>query len=261
MTAYGPCENWVEWSDVEAVCTPPNLDPAVQELVLNAASEIMWMLSGRQFGLCSVTARPMACCSHGYGGPWTWWSYGGWYMWGSVPGRNAMPCSCARYNYVHLGRAPIASVDEVIVNGVIVDPSEYRVDEFNYLVRLTGDPWPFCTSLADDDDQSGVFQVTWTYGLDVPSAGLSAAALLACRLAHDLDANNDCALPASASSVSAEQVTIQLDKSAIAENGRTGILLVDLWLQSVAPAGPGGMADGFDPGGRREWWRTGTWVP
>lgn len=245
---------WINWQDVAQVCEPADLSPAQQGLVLRAATNLMWKLSGRQFGVFSITARPMPYCGHSYGQPFSFWTYPGW---ASPPAQHWQPCSCQAYYFVHLGRAPINSITEVRVDGQVVDPATYHVDEWNYLVRAD-QPWPVCSDLASPHDHAGVFEVAWTYGPPVPAEGKTAAALLACRLSHEVDVEDDCAIPATASSVATEGVTIRLDLNSITEKGRTGILLVDLWLQSECPDGPQAVGDGFDPGGKREWFRTRT---
>lgn len=256
MTApeFFPFAPWITWADVQKVCTPPALDVSLQAPFCQAVSELMWMLSGRQFGTATIKARPVGQCGHGVAGGYPYW-YGGVYWSGYGP---SGPCSCGAYRYVHLGQAPIVSVTKVEIDGVTLDPAAYKVDEWNYLVRVDGDPWPSCNDLAAASDAKGVFEVTWVYGVPVPQAGLTSAALLACRLAPDLNMNAACAPPGNASTVAAEGVTIQLNNSSIIEEGRTGIALVDFWLGGVNPDGFKAGSGFFDPGARAEWFRTGT---
>lgn len=244
---------WITWADVEKVCTPPTIDDSLKVPFCQAVSELMWMLSGRQFGTCTITARPVGQCR--CGGMTSQFWYGGPYWSGYGP---SGPCSCGAYRYVHLGQAPIVGVTSVKIDGVLLAPSAYRVDEWNYLVRLDDEVWPSCNDLAAENTETGTFEVTWVYGVPVPQAGLTSAALLACRLASDLNMSAACAPPANASTVAAEGVTIQLNDSSIIEEGRTGIALVDFWLVGVNPDGPKGASGFFDPAAQREWFRTGT---
>jgi hypothetical protein len=258
ITPLGPRtepDPWITWQDVDNVGNPAALGPVGQGIVLQAASDLMWQLSGRQFGLWRVTARPIPFCGHYMAWAPAWWGYPGW---AAPSAQHWRPCSCNYYPYVHLGRAPIASIQSVRVDGAVVDPSTYRVDEHNYLVHLDGTSWPMCSNLLDASDQPGVFEVSWTYGVQVPVTGKTACALLAVRLSYELAEDEACAIPVNASNVTAEGVTIRLDTSAMAENGRTGMLIPDMWLESVCPGGPKKMGGGFDPGGRKEFWRVGT---
>ncbi len=263
---YGPCRPWISWADVEAVCTvPADLTPTVQSLILDAVTQVLWIRSGRQFGICTVTARPLPCCGHRRGDTlfgsswWGGWGYGTMFDYG--PGPNLAggwaPCSCGRYNFVHLGREPIAQILSVMIDGVEISPLTYKVDEWNYLVRTDGEPWPLCQDLAADDGAPRTFVVQWEYGLDVPSGGKLSAALLACQRAKEI-AEVCAGLPAGTTSLQRENITIQItDPATLLSGGLTGIRFVDDWLTAINPGGALGGGGIVDPGAHgQEWWRT-----
>lgn len=226
----GPCADWATWAEVEATCTPPpDLPVAIQELVLATTSEILWRRTGEQFGICTITARPLVCCRH-----------------------RRPRCSCGVWNAARLGHAPIVAVHSVLVDGVAVPPSSYRVDEWEWLVRTDGEAWPICNDLSVASTEDHTFEATWSYGAEVPPGGNASARLLACRLAGDLTPG-DCGIPDGSSTISTEGVTLQLDVEDMLAGGTTGIALVELWIGSI-PKGGGRI---FDPGAAREWHRVG----
>jgi len=65
-TEYGPCNDWpVTWT-----CQIPTDQLATTGTAVAAATEILWALSGRQFGTCDVTIRP--CRRSCANAPWGW---------------------------------------------------------------------------------------------------------------------------------------------------------------------------------------------
>jgi hypothetical protein len=176
MTAYGPCASWpAQWGSCSALSTA---SPAATGQAVDAATEILHALSGRQFGACTVTLRP--CRRDCADAPWGWaeWpsaSYpqpaligGLWFnlACGSCPGA----CSCSRLSEVLLP-APIRSITQVKVDGSPLATGAYRVDDARVLVRTDGSEWPRCNDLAKPDTQAGTWSVTATYGQDVPPSG------------------------------------------------------------------------------------------
>jgi len=225
--ATGACDAWVAWCDLPCdidLSELPMDTETLQGLIVTAASDWLYEETCRQFGVCTVTARPMVCCRH----------------------KNPH-CACGRYPYLDLGTTPVAAVTTVVVDGVTLDADAYRVDEWRYLVRVDGDDWPACQHFDTDDGVT----VTWTQGVAVPAMGVLAAQALACKLAHDV-VDSCGAPPSNAEAISREGVTINL---APPKPGETvGIQLVDNW---VARHRCGGGI--FDPGNAAPGaWRTGT---
>lgn len=164
---------------------------------------------------------------------------GGWFPYVDAAGvwRNcgcAGGCTCAPRCEVWLP-GPVAAVTTVMVDGLLIDPSAYRVDNGQYLVRTDGECWPECQdfNLSDDTDDSTFF-VTYERGTPVPLTGQLAAGKLACSYAKSC--RTGCKLPGNLSSLSRQGVDVQVvDPSTILDNGLTGIHDVDLWLRAVNP--------------------------
>lgn len=251
MTAAseGPCQNWCTWADLSKFCTPPAsiTDATVKNMILAAATRTLWERSCKQFGLCSIVrARVLPLCIHGY----TWRAGQGYYPttgYGTLGFGSG--CACGGYQFlpIDLGVAPVVSVDGVWINGAVLDPSNYRVDDWRRLVRTDGNTWG-PTTLQPDPGGDNTIEVSWTYGIPVPDDGKMAAALLACKLSKE--AAGDCEPSANATQINREGVTITINPP----KGDTGIVLVEQWLGNFH-CGGGGI---FDAGSHRATARVNT---
>jgi hypothetical protein len=136
---------------------------------------------------------------------------------------------------------PVDSVQSVIVDGFLINPSSYRIDDNKWLVRTDGLCWTQCQDY-NVDSGLGVFndntlQVTYTKGVPVPAALLDAAATLACEFAKAC-AGQACRLPGRLSTVARQgtQLTFQNIDQLIAM-GFTGIPEVDQIIRAYNPYG------------------------
>jgi hypothetical protein len=238
----GPCDDWpVSWT-----CDVSTYSQEATGMALSMATKVLWALSGRRYGTCSTTLRPCrpSCYqpwpqSHPLLFPWSEWggSPSNWdasYWFSSECGQCSGGCSCGEVPTVLLPSLCNA-VTQVKVNGVVLDPSAYRLDDNRLLVRTDGYRWPRCNNLRLADTEQGTWSVTAAYGLDVPSEAAGVVGELACQV---LRARNgaDCRLPMQLQSLIRQGVTITFpDINAAVEAGRTGVYLVDLWLAAVNP--------------------------
>lgn len=196
----GPCDAWpVRWR-----CPLTGISPEITGAALDAASEILYYLSGQRFSQCEVKIRPCReeCYNYGFRGWAGWWGdYGNfvtpynlggqWYN--LTCGQCNGSCSCTAVSEIFLP-GPVISITEVKVDGVILTSgTDYRVDDYRKLVRL-GDVWPFCNDLNKDDTEVGTWSVTAVYGEPVPVLGQIAVGELACEFINLLE-GEDCVLP------------------------------------------------------------------
>jgi hypothetical protein len=242
---FGPCASWTPiWS-----CDVSAKSPTATGYAAAAATEIVWALTGRQYGTCTVTLRPCGKDCFGdswwsmYGQPWapgylgTGYSYAGlgtgfWFPLGC--GSCAGGCSCAEISEVVLP-APVSSIVSVKMDGTPMATGSYRVDNNRLLVRTDGQRWPRCNNLALNDTQAGTWSVTAIYGQEVPVSGQLAVGEMACEILRAMD-GQDCRLPAGVQQLVRQGVTINFpDAGTLIKDGITGLYLVD---QFVAVANP-----------------------
>jgi hypothetical protein len=167
-------------------------------------------------------------------------------------------CSCVELCEVTLpGR--VDSIVEITVDGIVLGPANYRVDDHRKLVATGELCWPTCQDLSKPLGQAGTFGVLYKVGMPVPEFGLYAAGLLACELIKACSVGGGpCALPANATRVVREGLTMDLTPVLIGSSGfRTGIPEADAWLQSVNPYKVTGPSAVYSPDKRRP--RITTW--
>lgn len=241
MADFGPSTPWpVYW-----ICDVNTYSPELTGYAVSAATRILWSLSGRRFGLTTVTLRP--CAEDCYGGDWL--SYPSWdwrvgvgysmppwdfyrtpYCAGSCTGT----CSCAHVSEVRLP-SPVDHIVEVKLDGTPMATSTYRLDNNRLLVRTDGQRWPRCNNLNLGDDQPGTWSVTAAFGEDVPDSGRLAMGELACEIAKAAS-GVDCRLPPAVTQLVRQGVTISVpDFGQFLLHGRTGLYLVDMFLTSENP--------------------------
>lgn len=267
ITGSLPCSGW---SPIWGACDLTTLSPAVTGAAVQAASEILWGLSGRQFGICQLVVRP--CRRECYGMSWTslgssWWQYGTYPrplfyngVWYNLVCGNGCDsgCSCSPLSEALLPE-PVTSIVEVKIDGVVLAPSAYRVDDYRKLVRVDGGQWPLCNNLNLDDTQVGTWSVTVQFGQPVPTMGQLALGELACQFAHIINGNDECELPNPVQQLVRQGVTMNfLDPNKVFPDGKVGLYLSDLFLGVVNPHGLMSRSEIFDIDGTDGYRITGT---
>jgi hypothetical protein len=216
---------------------PEEADPEYENL-REAASFVVWALSGRQFGLCEVTVRPCRReCLEGPDAPWplAYLDAGQWVNAGcrSCVGR----CGCPAASEVRLP-GPVYEVVSVTTDGVPVTGGPWRVDDSEWLVRTDGGSWPTCQPVGLPLTEEGTWGVTYVRGVPVPPAGQRAVGQLMSEL-HRACNREACNLPVRVQTIAARGglPTTVLDPMDFFDKGRTGLYYVDLFLAAVNPKG------------------------
>lgn len=239
-TPTGGSGQVVPWATVADVCAPCNeygFDETVLEDSLQAASEILFNMTGRRWpGEQSDVIRP--CRGSGLI-PRT---LDGGDMWCAC--NQPRSCGCSPLSEIRLPGSPVTSIDYVKIDGQIVDPARYRLDDHRWLVWLPdedGDDdrrgWPCCQRMDRADSEDDTFTVAYTYGEGPDQGGVMAAAALGCQLAlafcgAPADAAK-CRLPKRVTSIARQGVTIAvLDPLTLFKEGQTGLPEVDMWIAS-----------------------------
>lgn len=185
---------------------------------------VLWALSGRRFALHEHRIAP--------------------YIAPRQPNAYAQRNRGLRVNYraglassgscvervVRLGS--VVSVDQVQVDGVVLDSGSWTLDPDGTLVRTDGAGWP-----VGQDVYAPRWLVDAVLGQRIPAAGNLAAGRYAGELLR-ASLGRPCSLPAGARSITRPGLTIELpDVAQLTEDGRTGNGEVDRWLASVNPEG------------------------
>lgn len=240
---YGPCTAWVSSEEIAACCTLPESSNPFEvildlEKAATSASQLLYELSGRQFmGACERKVRP---CRTGCGCGWQvlsrghviGWEGDSWYC-------DSNPCGCSSLSRIKLAGYPVRSITEVKIDGVLIDPSQYRLDERRYLTAMNGSRWPSCQNLDLDDTESGTFSITYEYGQTPPLFAKDAAGQLACEIFKSC-AGLECALPVGTTRVTRQGITIErtfFQRDIATGLWRTGMSAVDGFLNAINPHG------------------------
>lgn len=254
--------DWDAWE----VAPNPDADPPVVGVPLysdedkaravSLAGQSMRLLTGFRVGGCPITVRPCrAGCTdqtwrtypvNGGAAPWFPVNLGG--SWLNIGCGHAGGCSCSSTSVVQL-YGPASGITEVKVDGVALDPSAYRLAPGGLLYRTDGEAWPLCQNLSAPDTEDGTWSVTYTPAAAVDGLGALAAGALAGEYAR-LCAGGSCDLPATVTQIVRQGVTMTLTPGAFPD-GKTGIRMVDSYVQAVNPHALAAPSQVYSPDLRR----------
>jgi hypothetical protein len=232
MVTDAPCQPWATVEDATACNGCGEYPLGALEDALTVASGWLWRITGRIYGSCPATVRPLGAddcipCDRV-----------GWYFDRS---RNCWtPPYDARYapgrregaHEIRLGYANVTEIIDVCIDGIALPPTSYRLDDGRWLVRCDGDTWRTGTICAEP----ATLEVHLVHGIPVPPDGVRAAATLACEVARACAGDKECRLPRRVQSISRQGVTMMvLDPLDVLDQGRFGIPEVDYFVRSVNP--------------------------
>lgn len=257
----------VDWS----ACSQETLDELTegQRLLSEAlAAQTLRMLTGYRVGGCPVTVRPCnrSCV------PGSWLSApdpGAYYaaiggfgfspyinasgQWMNACGCWRNDCSCVKVEEVRLP-GNVGFVESVILDGVTLPATSYRIDNGNMLVRTDGGSWPVCQDM-NLDSGVGTFLVTYLDGNPVDGVGAMVAGLLAAEFAQ-VCLGGDCVLPSNVTNLVRAGVSQDFDEEMF-PGGKTGQRTVDSFIRIWNPQEtlPAGIYSPDFPRTRRTTWR------
>ena len=261
----GPCSAWTT-PEAVADCGGITLDSSTQAPIEDAiviASDILWPISGFQWrGQCQQTVRPCRQRAGCFSQILSRGHVVGWNGFGWRCEDGGVACGCSPLQRVVLPGYPVTEIVEVTIDGAVVDPTTYALEEWSDLVRVRvaaadqNEGWPACQNLDLPSTEVGTFSVTYLYGADPPPEGQKAADELALQIYYACTGNAACALPLGTRQVVRSGVTIDVGGFVSwsydydAHTWRTGLRMVDLFLNAVNPNGirqPPMMASIDDP--------------
>jgi hypothetical protein len=193
-----PCDDWTSIAAIEAdprYCAPEGSgepEDDLSEYVLRA-TEAMWVITGRRFGVCTTTVRPRRR--------------------GCVSGCSPVRCRCDDGILLH---QPMESVDLVMIDGV--EFLDYQVRNGRTIHRTDGESWPPNQDLNLPDTEVDTFSVTYTYGIAPPALVLRATRELAVQfwmLDNDIAG---CSLPYGTKTITRQGMTIDIERALESSN-------------------------------------------
>lgn len=197
----GPC-NWPAMGCPS--CDGVDCLTASQRTELEAMAQYqLWAATGRVYGTCEVTVYPCndysticGTCNSAF-----------------------RQCGCSWVDEIKLA-GPVASITSVVVDGVTLSDTAYRVDDWQWLVRLDGGTWP-----ANADPTTDDFLVTYELGEAPPAgAGINVGRLVC---SWSSCSNSGCRIPKNTQQLTRQGVTMLFNQTGF------GVLEVDQWVASV----------------------------
>lgn len=205
------CSPWATVDDLPAGCPCRTAesggdlpDDATLEELIDDATDILFQLLGRPaIGVCELTIYPCANMVVPFLGP----------RHPSVLGYSGLPCSDCGHEFDVWLDGPVHDVLEVVIDGEVLDPSEYHLEDGVWLVRVGGS-WP-----AGGDPEDDLFSIRYERGVPPSRLVRDAIAEIVNELWLDQCGNQACKLSAAVrtmntggTSYSYEQVADALPK-------------------------------------------------
>ncbi len=245
-SSFTSATSWVP--DMTCCAAWSTYSPTIQAYATAISAWGMWSLTGRRYGYESRSVRPcfappLPPLYQVYPvyllNPWGSNDGSAWspaYIWEGVwhnKGCAGVGC-CGAACEVQLP-GPVQSIDAVTIDGAVLDPSAYRVDNFTWLVRQDGDCWPACQDMDKQAGAANTWTVDYQWGLPVPAALLAAQGAWACEIAASCSGKT-CRLPQRMQSLSRNGVTAQfVQPSAYIDRGLTNLPEVDMAIAQDNP--------------------------
>lgn len=227
------------------------LDPAVKARSEALAWSTLQRLTGGNIAICPSLVRP---CSVGcarqtwYVAPVTGVSQSPWPtgsgsfnphisdgVWLNSCGcGSGGDCSCTTIQEVILPGL-VGDIVRVSLFGADLDPTAYRVDDGNKLVRQDGETWPLCQNMNAPITSDEAFYVEYFDGV-APNSSLNFAAGLLAVEYYRACTNQSCQLPSGVTNIVRQGITMEI-ANGLFVNGYTGIKPVDAIISIYNPYG------------------------
>lgn len=221
-------------TDWGCVGTPEEI--AALDPVKKARAEMLaWgsiaRLSGFRVSTCPVVLRPCRtrCAPEGYMsapvGAWgdgfsPYIQNGRWY---NACGCRRDQCGCGVIRELVLPDMEVSGPVVVKIDGAVLDPSAYRVDNGNRLVRMDGQDWPMCQDMNLPDGEEGTFSISYYVGVGPDDMLNYAAGLLAGEWYKACD-GRECRIPDTATRAVRQGISFEIPSF---DQGTSGLREVD----------------------------------
>jgi len=226
------------------------------EAALDYAWTTLRTLTAGNLAICPTTVRPCRkSCAEGVywyptlpaglrGGPTFWPSVTNG-IWTNIWCGHDGGCGCSTIREIQLP-GPVGEVVSVVVDGVELDPMDYRVDDNLWLVRQDGEGWPLCQDFNLPNGEVGTWSVTYFQGASADLTGDLMAGILASEYLKGLLEDPSCRLPAGTINVARQGVNFDIEKDMF-EGLLTGIPEVDAYTARFNPYRRKSQATFFNP--------------
>lgn len=213
MTLQVACQPFITASQITCECE--GVSSAIIQGWIDQASDVIAIITGGQIsGRCSDVVRP----------------------------RGEGTCGCIQQSCCVCGDVrgivlpgPDPQIDEILIDGDSFN--DWIILDGKTLVRSDGQPWPSCQDVTAPSTEDGTFQVSVTYGQEIPLLAKEAAAELICMMLRHPAQSTRGGHPGTRS-VSIAGVNIGLDQIALEAKQRAFMMpYVNRLLTVYAPDG------------------------
>lgn len=249
-----PCEPYGTIADFCGTCeelanTPEN-NALFLKMIDVATATVFRLTQSRYTGECSSLIRPCKkggkCClpfsnyNNNYNGVWGQNQFPSYvFSRGNTIYNQGCPtdcyddCDCSGADCITLPFYPVCEIEEVKIDGVILDPSEYYLRDQKYLCRKNDLLWPTCQRLDKDLTETDTWSVKFKHGIEIPADLKHHTLDYACQLAKRC-LGKPCDLP---QRVTILEQQIILDPLMFVQQGLTGHGRLDSCIRSLNPTG------------------------
>jgi hypothetical protein len=218
-------------------------DAELIDEMLDEASDLLAQATGHAVtGICTVTVRPVALCDDNFDPFYPAYDRTSVRDWRrQFGGLNSIPL-----------RGPNVDVVEVIIDGTVLNPSEYGLLDGRYLFRRAG-CWPSVNDLKLETTEPDTFGITYRFGTAGGALGRMACIELACELIKDAKGKSS-SLPRGVTSANIQGASISVrDRAAALRDGEEQIPVISRFLANWAPDGPNAVVGVWSPELEQAW--------
>lgn len=207
------------------------LDPVKKARAEMLAWGSLARLSGFRVSTCPVILRPcrVRCAPdarvnatvQGWGDGFAPYIEGG--RWYNACGCRRDACGCGVIRELVLPDQEVSGPIVVTIDGAVLAPSAYRIDNGNRLVRMDGEDWPMCQDMNLPDGETGTFSISYYVGVGPDDQLNYAAGLLAAEWYKACD-GRECKIPDTVTRVVRQGISFEIPSF---DQGTSGMRVVD----------------------------------
>lgn len=211
----------MNWPVIWPEDTPADIEPALKTRAEILAVQTLRILTLGQVGGNTITVMPRRNCNWA----WGYWLDTRWFS-GVYPAAAHLKNEEFWKHEAIVLDGPVGAVYEVVIDGVVVPPEQYGIEDGDKLVRRDGSSWP--------RGGRDTFTVKYLQGFRVDLMGQYVAGVLALEFYKSVKKPGNCRLPKNITSINREGLTYEIS-TAMFPNNSTGITEVDTYVWQWNP--------------------------